>query len=97
MAQPSKPFSYRQARDERDRLLDRWDITAEGGRLIALTYTRADARFLTIALNYFDRLYAVLKHCKGEFELHSLPVQRPAYDDLVRLQEDIEADLQRQD
>lgn len=84
-----KPFSY-------SRFGELWQILDEKGRQIAVLRTAVDARFLVVSANHFDRLYAMLKLCRGEFESNSLPVQRPAYNELLRVAEAIETDLRSQ-
>ena len=63
------------------------------GRRVATAVTTMDASSIAMALNYFERLYVVLKLCRGEFELNTMPTSRPAYLDLVALAEEIEQDL----
>lgn len=94
-----KPFTYQAAKDTLtgEPLPDRWEIVGEHERIVALCYTQVDAKFLTVSLNYFDPLLSVLRLCRGRYEVDTRPHFGPGYDELVELQADIEADLQRQD
>lgn len=60
------------------------------GRTIATAVSEIDARVIAMRMNFHDRLYAALKQCRGEFELMSMPIKRPAYSDLVALAIEIE-------
>jgi hypothetical protein len=69
-------------------------INDADGTQIALCMTPELARWLVVAANYFDRLSAAVRVCKGEHENMNGEIQMtPAYKALVQLIDEYEQDL----
>jgi hypothetical protein len=75
-------------KSEAQRILD------ASGKYVAICETHELARWLCTTANFFDRLSAAVRVCKGEHENQNGEIQMtPAYQELVRLVNEYEEAL----
>jgi hypothetical protein len=68
-------------------------VLGNTGVHVAHCATPEIARFLTISANYFDRLTAAARVCKGEYEQLPNPQDYPGYWALIELIDEYETAL----